>query len=50
MDAVDIVVRRGKGRKSRVVKISPDLKRDFRWYLKWKFENGELHPEAFLIR
>ena len=46
----EIVVRRGKNGKSRVVKISPDLKRDIRWYLKWKSEQGELHPEAHLIR
>jgi integrase len=46
----EVVVRRGKGGKSRVVRISPDLKRDIRWYLKWKSEHGELHPEAHLIR
>lgn len=46
----EIVVRCGKNGKSRVVKISPDLKRDIRWYLKWKSDQGELHPEAYLIR
>jgi len=46
----EIVVRCGKNGKARVVKISPDLKRDIRWYLKWKSDQGELHPEAHLIR
>lgn len=46
----EIVVRRGKNGKSRVVKISPDLKRDIRWFLRWKGEQGELHPEAYLIK
>ena len=46
----EIVVRRGKNGKSRVVKISPDLKRDIRWYLRWKSEHSELHPEAYLIK
>ncbi|MGA2137530.1 MAG: tyrosine-type recombinase/integrase [Verrucomicrobiia bacterium] len=46
----EIVVRHGKNGKSRVVKISPDLKRDIRWYLKWKSDQGELHPEAHLIK
>jgi integrase len=46
----DILVRCGKNGKSRVVKISPDLKRDIRWFLRWKAEQGELHPEAYLVR
>lgn len=46
----DLFVRRGKNGKPRVVKISPDLKRDIRWFLRWKSEHGELHPEAFLIK
>lgn len=46
----DIVVRCGKNGKSRVVKISPDLKRDIRWFLRWKAEQGELHPDAYLIK
>jgi integrase len=46
----EILVRRGKNGKSRVVKISPDVKRDIRWYLKWKSDQGELHPEAHLIK
>lgn len=46
----EIVVRNGKGGKQRVVKIGRELKRDLRWYLKWKAENGELHPEAYVLR
>ena len=46
----DLLVRRGKGGKQRVVKIGPELKRDIRWYLRWKNENGELYPDAFLLR
>ena len=46
----EIVVRCGKGGRQRVVKIGKDLKHDLRWFLKWKSEQGELHPEAFLLR
>ena len=46
----EVVVRKGKGDKQRVVRIGKDLKRDLRWFLKWKSENGELHPEAHLFR
>ena len=46
----EILVRRGKNGKSRVVKISPDLKRDIRWFLRWKSDQGEMHPEAYLLR
>src|ERR1017187_4860217 len=46
----EIVVRHGKGNKTRVVKIGKELKRDLRWYLRWKAENSELHPDAHLIR
>lgn len=46
----ELLVRRGKGGKTRLVRIGADLKRDLRWVLRWKAENGELHPEAFLIR
>ena len=46
----DLFVRCGKNGKPRIVKISPDLKRDLRWYLRWKGEQGELHAEAFVIR
>jgi integrase len=46
----EIVVRCGKNGKSRVVKISPDLKRDLRWYMRWKGEQGEMHADAYLLR
>ncbi|MCG3147939.1 MAG: Tyrosine recombinase XerC [Verrucomicrobiae bacterium] len=46
----DLLVRRGKGNKMRVVKIGPDLKKDIRWYLRWKAQVGELHPDAYLLR
>src|ERR1017187_3725275 len=46
----EIVVRRGKGDKQRIVKIGKDLKGDLRWYIKWKSEHGELHPDAYLLR
>jgi site-specific recombinase XerD len=46
----EIAVRHGKGNKQRIVKIGKDLKSDLRWYLKWKSESGELHPDAYLLR
>jgi integrase len=46
----ELVVRCGKGGKLRVVRVGKELKRDLRWYLRWKSENGELHPEAHLLR
>jgi integrase len=46
----ELVVRCGKGGKTRVVRIGKDLKRDLRWFLKWKAEHGELHPDAHLLR
>lgn len=46
----DLLVRRGKGGKMRVVKIGPDLKKDLRWYLRWKAQANELHPDAYLLR
>jgi integrase len=46
----ELVVRRGKGGRQRVVRIGKDLKRDLRWYLRWKSEHGELHPDACLLR
>jgi integrase/recombinase XerD len=46
----ELVVRRGKGNKTRVVKIGPELKKDLRWYLRWKGQVGELHPDAHLLR
>jgi integrase len=32
------------------VKIGKEMKRDLRWYLRWKSEQGELSPEAYLLR
>jgi len=46
----ELVVRNGKGGKKRVVKIGPELKRDLRWYLRWKAQIGEMHPDAQLLR
>jgi integrase len=46
----ELHVRRGKGGKQRVVKIGPELKKDLRWYLRWKADGGELHPNAHLLR
>src|ERR1043166_4308505 len=46
----ELVVRNGKGGRQRVVKIGKELKRDLRWYLRWKAERGELAPDAFLLR
>lgn len=46
----DLLVRHGKGGKARVVKIGPELKRDLRWFLRWKAQIGELHPDAQLLR
>jgi site-specific recombinase XerD len=46
----DLLVRRGKGGRQRVVKIGDHLKKCLRWYIRWKAQNGELHPEAYLLR
>ena len=46
----ELLVRRGKGGKSRVVKIGDDLKKDIRWFLGWKKDNGELADGAYLLR
>jgi integrase len=46
----ELHVRCGKGAKARVVKIGPELKKDLRWYLRWKSQVGELHPDAHLLR
>jgi len=46
----ELVVRNGKGGKQRVVRIGKELKGDLRWYLRWKAEQGELSPEAYLLR
>jgi integrase/recombinase XerD len=46
----ELLVRRGKGGKVRVVRIGPELKKDLRWYLRWKNQVGELHADASLLR
>lgn len=46
----EILVRRGKGGKTRLVKIGPELKRDLRWHMRWKASQGELEPDSFLLR
>ena len=46
----ELVVRRGKGGKTRTVKIGDDLKKDIRWFLNWKKENGELSEGAYLLK
>lgn len=46
-----LVVRRGKGGRSRHVHLPRGYKKDVRWYLRWKRERGELDdPEAFFLR
>jgi integrase len=44
-----IVVQRGKNGKSRLVHIGADLKRDLRWYLRWRAEQNDLRPDSHLI-
>jgi len=46
----DLLVRCGKGGRTRVVKIGDDLKKDIRWFLGWKKQNGELAEGAYLLR
>lgn len=46
----ELLVRRGKGNKQRVVKIGDHLKKCLRWYIRWKAQQGELSPEAYLLR
>lgn len=46
----ELVVRCGKGKKQRVVKIGEHLKKCLRWYIRWKAQEGELSPEAYLLR
>jgi len=46
----DLLIRHGKGGKMRVVKIGPELKKDLRWFLRWKAQVNELHPDAHLLR
>ena len=46
-----LVVRRGKGGKTRHVHLPKGYASDVRWYLKWKVEKGELQsPEDFFLR
>ena len=46
-----LVVRRGKGGKTRHVHLSKGFASDVRWYLKWKVDRGELQsPEDFFLR
>jgi len=46
----ELLVRRGKGGKQRVVKIGDHLKKCLRWYIRWKAQQGELNPDAYLFR
>jgi integrase/recombinase XerD len=45
-----IVVRNGKGGKRRTVHIGKAFKAILREYVVWKSDQGELHPDAYLIR
>ena len=46
-----LVVRRGKGGKTRYVHLPKGYASDVRWYLKWKVERGELQsPEDYFLR
>lgn len=45
-----IVVENGKGGKRRTVHVGKAYKAILRDYLVWKSEQGELHPDAYLIR
>ncbi len=46
-----LLVRRGKGGKTRHVHLPKGYASDVRWYLKWKVERGELQsPEDFFLR
>ena len=46
-----LLVRRGKGGKTRHVHLSKGYASDVRWYLKWKVERGELQtPEDYFLR
>jgi len=45
-----IVVRNGKGGKRRTVHVGKTFKAILREYVIWKSEQGELHPDAYLIR
>lgn len=45
-----LYVRRGKNGKGRTVHVGKEFKRLLKDYLVWKSEQGELHPESYLIR
>ena len=46
-----LVVRKGKGGKTRHVHLAKGFAADVRWYLKWKVERGELQsPEDHFLR
>lgn len=45
-----LTVRRGKNGKARTVHIGKAFKGILKDYLMWKAENGELHPDAHLLR
>lgn len=46
-----LVVRRGKGGKSRHVHLPKDYKRSVAWYLRWKAERGEIaDEESYFLR
>jgi len=46
----NILVRNGKGSKSRTVHIGKEFKTFLRKYIQWKHDVGELHPDAYLLR
>ena len=45
-----LVVRHGKNGKGRAVHLGKEFKRLLKDYLVWKSDNGELHPDSYLIR
>jgi len=45
-----LVVTNGKGGKRRVVHIGKEFKTALKRYLQWKYDNGELTPDSFLLR
>jgi integrase len=46
-----LVVRKGKGGKTRHVHLAKGFASDVRWYLKWKVERGEIQsPEDYFLR
>ena len=45
-----LIVRHGKNGKGRTVHLGKEFKHLLKDYLVWKSEQGELHPDAYLIR